>query len=281
VPEATVTTAAAAVLTAVGLDIADAQVTTTGYGGSVTVDRRVGGLEAVGLTTRVDVDPTGAVTGASGWLGAAREGDSYPLISAQQAFDELPEVPRMLMCPVGPDGKGCLEPAPVQVTGAHLGLSLQPLADGGQVLVPSWLFEVKGSSEPVVGVAVQHRFLPTPSPVAPTTTVTDEPAPPPSSVEPAPARVPLAFDAAYRASVPEAVVVQYGDSSSCPHQDVTPAVKESADSVVVLLEADPMQPLVACTEDYRAVRLTVKLQAPLGDRAVIDGSTGKPVPLTP
>jgi hypothetical protein len=25
----------------------------------------------------------------------------------------------------------------------------------------------------------------------------------------------------------------------------------------------------------------VKLQAPLGDRAVIDGSTGKPVPLSP
>jgi len=230
------------------------------------------------------VDENGKVTGANGWLSTPKQADTYPLVSAREAFDALPSVPRMMMCPVSPEG-GCKEPAPAEITGAHLGLSLQPLAAGGQILVPAWLFDVKGSTDPVAGVAVEPRFLASDEPtgrptVGPSPGPSDNPGSPTQVEPPAPARSPLSFDSAYRAKIPNAVVVQYGDSSSCPHQNVTHAVKESATSVVVVLEADPMNTLVACTDNYLAKKVEVALQAPLGDRKVIDGTSGREIPLS-
>ncbi|MGB8651666.1 MAG: hypothetical protein WCD35_13515 [Mycobacteriales bacterium] len=280
VPAASVREHVAPVLTALGLAVGDATVSSGPWGGAAALDRTIGGLDTVGLTTHVDVDRQGLVTFASGWLGEATKGDSYPLVSAQQAFEALPALPRALLCPIGPDGKGCGAPTPIEVTGAHLGLSLQPLADGGQVLVPSWLFDVKGGSEPVVGVAVEPRFL---TPTEPSGTPSAVPVPPPGTTTPAtpaPARSPFAFDGAARASVAAAVVVRYGDSSSCPHAHVTHAVKESATTVVVVLEADALPQGIACTTDYRPMTLQIPLQAALGQRTVVDGTTGRAVPLT-
>jgi hypothetical protein len=48
--------------------------------------------------------------------------------------------------------------------------------------------------------------------------------------------------------------------------------------VWLALEADAPAPNRACTDDYGTVELVVKLQAPLGDRTVVDLSTNKPVP---
>jgi len=117
-----VTAAAAPLLQALGLS--GGTITTTGYGGSVTVTRRVGGLQRVGLTTRVVVDRTHVVQSANGWLGNASKADSYPLVSARNVFDALPELHPLAICPIGPDAKSCLAPVPIEVTGAHLGLSL-------------------------------------------------------------------------------------------------------------------------------------------------------------
>ena len=85
---------------------------------------------------------------------------------------------------------------------------------------------------------------------------------------------PLRIDTAVASD--KGLTVTYGDNG-CPHTGVTSAVKESADSVVVLLEADAPPGDRACAEFYTSVPLSLELQAPLGNRTVIDGSTGKPV----
>ncbi|MCW2671658.1 MAG: hypothetical protein JWP14_247 [Frankiales bacterium] len=170
VPAGVVRAAARQILQAVGLDVADATIDTSPYGGSATLDRP----GTVGMTTRVDVDRAGRVTSASGWLGTAQPGDSYPVVSAKDAFGRLPALAHPDICRLGPGGQGCLPPEPVVITGAELGLSLQPTShvgtdgttDGGSVLVPSWLFAVGNGTEVAV-VAVELRYLappPTPKP---------------------------------------------------------------------------------------------------------------------
>lgn len=104
-------------------------------------------------------------------------------------------------------------------------------------------------------------------------------APSPPAPSPGAARADFAFDAAYGTDEPREVVVQYGDSSSCPHERVTHAVTESADRVVVTLTADAQDPGRACTADYRQRLVPVRLQEPLGDRVLVDGSRGEQVPV--
>jgi hypothetical protein len=154
VPDALVRDAARDVLHAVGLDVADATIDTSSYGGSATVDRP----GTVGMSTRVDVDRTGTITSASGWLGTAKPADLYPVVSAKDAFASLPRLMHPDICRVAPDGQGCLPPEPVVITGAALGLSLQPTADGGSTLVPSWLFAVKDGGT-MAAIAVQPQYL--------------------------------------------------------------------------------------------------------------------------
>ncbi len=270
-PASVVTSAAAPVLEA--LSLSGGTVTTSGYGGSVTVTRRVGALEAVGLATRVDIDREGVVQSASGWLGGIAKADSYPLVSAREALGTLRELPRLDVCRIGPDGKGCVPPAPLTVTGAHLGLSLQALTGNGQVLVPSWLFDVKGSSEPLVAVAVQTRFLGGDEPTADPGTGSSPGAGPGS-------RVLFGFDTAKAGATPRVLVLGYSDSSSCPHAHVTPLVKESSDTVYVQLESDARPLGIACTANALAKTVDVTLQSALAGRTVVDLTDDKTVPLS-
>lgn len=180
VDEDTVLSTAGPVFDAVGLDVGDARVD----GATAVVDPVVGGLPTWGLSTRVAVAADGSITDATGWLVGTVRGDTYPLRTARQVYDELPPLPRpAIACPVGPSGEdGCPEPQPVQVTGARRGLAVYPQLEGTPVLVPAWLFAVKGSSEPVVGIAVDARYLDTggePS-TRPTPGGSAEPAPPPA-----------------------------------------------------------------------------------------------------
>jgi hypothetical protein len=164
------------VFDAVGLDVGDARVD----GSVAVVDPVVDGLPTAGLSTRVAVAADGTVTDASGWLVGTVRGDTYPLRTARQVYDDLPPLPRpAIACPVGPSGEdGCPEPQPVQVTGARRGLAVYPQVEGRPVLVPAWLFAVKGWTEPLVGIAVDARYLDTGG--GPTTRPTAGP-----SVEPA------------------------------------------------------------------------------------------------
>ena len=271
--------AAAPVLDAAGLAVAAARVTVFPGGGSAVVEPVLGSLQTSAWTTRIDVDEHGKVTGGTGWLAAPKKSDTYPLVTAREAFDGLPMPPRIMSCEVTPGG-GCKEPAPTEVTGAHLGLTVAQLAGGGQVLVPAWLFDVKGSPDPVAGVAVEATYLA--SSEQPTDPATGkpfqtEPAAAPPSAGP---RGPLPFDSASRATTADAVVVQYGESGSCPRLHVTHAVKEDATRVIVVLEADTPDAKGACTADYRAKNVTVALQAPLGTRTVVDGTSGREIALS-
>jgi hypothetical protein len=278
--------AAEPVFAALGLDISKARVEGWPYGGSATLTPTVGGLEAVGLETSVQVDRDGKVQGANGWLGTPDKGDTYPLVTAQDAYDDLPPMVTTMMCPVGPDGQGCVEPEPTEITGAHLGLMVSGLADGGLALVPAWLFEVKGWTSPLPVVAVQAKYLPSPEPVASSDPGTVKPGDPgtvdpvPPATDPGAARTMFSFDKVARGPEANQVVVTYGDSSSCPHVNVTAQAKEAEDAVYVVLEADAQDPDVACTDDYRAMERTITLQAPLGDRKVYDASTNRVVPLS-
>jgi hypothetical protein len=90
----------------------------------------------------------------------------------------------------------------------------------------------------------------------------------------------FAFDAAYADPDPMVLVVRYGDSSSCPSMTVRHAVGGAPDKIVVTLTREPMPADKPCTSDYGARLVRVSLTAPVGRRAVIDGSRQTPVPMS-
>lgn len=101
----------------------------------------------------------------------------------------------------------------------------------------------------------------------------------PSSSSPSPStepsgRVPFRFDVAIRQVDPRQLVIRYGESSSCPYEQVDAEVQESAAKVVVTLTARIQATGRACTADYAARDVTLTLEQELGDRRVVDGSTG-------
>jgi len=90
----------------------------------------------------------------------------------------------------------------------------------------------------------------------------------------------FAFDAAYVDADPKVLVVQYGDSGSCPSEAVHHEVVEQPGRVVVTLTRTPMPTDRACTADYQIKLVRIALTAPLGSREVVDGSRTVPVPVT-
>ena len=90
----------------------------------------------------------------------------------------------------------------------------------------------------------------------------------------------FAFDAAYVDADPKVLVVQYGDSGSCPSEAVRHDVVEQPGRVVVTLTRTPMPTDRACTADYQIKLVRIALTAPLGSREVVDGSRSVPVPIT-
>src|SRR6059058_4107861 len=108
------------------LGLGDARVTVWPGDPTATVQASpvIDGLDTVGWVTSLQIDGDGAVVWADGWINAATRGDSYPVISAAGAFDQLKEQPRpmMEMCALRKDGKpGCADIPPTTVTGAALG----------------------------------------------------------------------------------------------------------------------------------------------------------------
>jgi hypothetical protein len=147
-----------------------------GYDGSanVSVEPPVDGLATSGWSTSLSITK-GTITEARGWWPAGvTVGDSYPLISAKQAFARLAAqpVPEMGMpcmagnVPGGYPSTGVMDPcAPRHVTGATYGLMFA-WDDGRPLLVPAWLFQVAGTSSLTPVIAVQPQFLG--QPTAPT-----------------------------------------------------------------------------------------------------------------
>ncbi|MGW2619401.1 hypothetical protein [Streptomyces sp. NPDC001500] len=161
VSEAAAKKAAAPVLAAVGQD--DAKVDASQVMGAqrvVNAEPVIGGLPSYGWTTGISVSAQGEVVGGNGQLEPPVEGATYPLLSAREALDALNAAPggghRM---GIG----GCASPVPLKdrlespckastaparqtATVEQAVLGLAPHTSGGrQVLVPSWLFEVKAA----------------------------------------------------------------------------------------------------------------------------------------
>ena len=133
---------------------------------TVTARRSVGGTEVSGWLTTLSFTVAGLLDAASGWSVAPVRGRAYPLVDAATALRTLRTEPRPLplLCRVRTDGRpGCAPAAPTVITGARLGLALRHEPDRA-LLVPAWLFDVEGSSQPLALVAVRPQFLATPAP---------------------------------------------------------------------------------------------------------------------
>ncbi|MFF4280822.1 hypothetical protein ACWDFH_27225 [Streptomyces kronopolitis] len=149
------------VLKALGQE--DAKLDTGGLSGAVrvvTTNPVLGGLPTYGWQSDLQVGSDGQVVGGSGQFASPVKGAEYPVLNAGKTLDRLNsgEGRKPAGCPSPPgkkdgkDGKAggiapC-EPAPTkaqqpsEVTGAVFGLSVQ-YVDGGQALVPSWLYAVR------------------------------------------------------------------------------------------------------------------------------------------
>lgn len=162
---------AAAILEELGLT--DARVTVSPGTPTTMVQAAydVHGISTVGFTTTLSFDGDDQLVTGDGWLPDIVQGDSYPVVTAQRAFELLQQQPRPMleMCMRRTDGKpGCADIPPTVITGATLGLSMAQ--DGGHpTLVPAWLFSVKGQVEPLVQIAVEASYL------APPATASDDP----------------------------------------------------------------------------------------------------------
>jgi hypothetical protein len=171
VPENVARRLARPVLEAVGVNPDAARVDTEGGQQSVVLIPEVGG-STVGLETRVSVDEQGQIVDGSGWLATPTAAAAYPLISARQGYDQLLQQPQPMMtlgmpCRIVPGTQGCAPIPDRVVTGATLGLTQAFSTDRGILLVPAWLFHVRGQSTPVAVVAVQRSFLGQPGQPAP------------------------------------------------------------------------------------------------------------------
>jgi hypothetical protein len=136
---------------------------TTGERRILLVSPRVADSPVIGLDTRIVVGADSSVEDASGWLAQPQRGDDYPVIGAREAFEQLRNQPRPMLaempCEIPPGATACPAPPDREVTGARLGLVQAHEGDDGTLLVPAWLFNVRGQLEPAVVLAVAPDYL--------------------------------------------------------------------------------------------------------------------------
>ncbi|MGW0612271.1 hypothetical protein [Streptomyces sp. NPDC002788] len=275
--------AAAPVLKAVGQD--DAKLDASQVMGAqrvVNAAPEVGGLPTHGWTTGVTVGPDGRVVGGSGQLTTPVKGDTYPVVSAEKALELMNGRPQSdhrmgiggcaspvpledrLEQPCGSPASGAPEQDAVTVENAVFGLAAH-FVDGRQALVPSWLFEVTapGAKDPftVTYPAVDPKYLASPAPSEPSDEPTSEPGPRSVKVD------------GYRAEGSELTVTFTG--GVCADYDVQ--ADERGEEVTVTVTSTPW-PDKVCVMIAKQFQETVRLDEPLGDRAVVDAD-GKAVPL--
>ncbi|MET7294106.1 hypothetical protein ABZS79_18580 [Streptomyces griseoloalbus] len=292
VSEAVAKKAAAPVLKAVGQDDAKRDAAQI-MGGKrvVNADPQVGGLPTYGWTTGVVVGARGEVVGGSGRLAEPVKGDTYPVVGAREALDLMNAAPDS-----GPRGGigGCATPVPldegqqqapceespktlpdqdtITVEKAVFGLAAHSV-DGRPALVPSWLFEVVPANArgtlTVTHPAVDPRYI---APGTPS----GETSPAPSGPGDEPSAAPSAREVeveGYTAEGDELTVTFTGGVCA----DYKATADESGDRVTVRVTEKPW-PDKVCILIAKQYQQTVPLDAPLGDREVVD-TDGEPVPL--
>ncbi|WP_431995277.1 hypothetical protein [Streptomyces griseoflavus] len=290
VSEAVARKAAAPVLKAAGQDDAKLDASQILDGRRVVnADPEVGGLPTYGWTTGVVVGAQGDVVGGSGRLAEPVKGDTYPTVGAGKALELMNATPGG-----GPRAGvgGCATSVPLEedrqqeqcdpgakpagetvtVDGAVFGLAAHSVG-GRPALVPSWLFEVRPGGTPeaitVTYPAVDPEFLAQRSP-------SGEASPAPTGPGDGPASAPAAREAeveGYTAEGDELTVVFTG--GVCADYEVT--ARADGGEVTVRVTETPW-PGKVCIMIAKRYQETVRLDAPLGGRAVVDAD-GDPVPL--
>lgn len=196
-------------------------------------------------------------------------------------------------CEPAPGGS----PRPAEVTGAVFGLSAQ-IVDGQQALVPSWLFEVRppgaerrpGAAPAVVAhPAVHPDYLVDDGPGGGNGgnggTTGDDPATQPPSGPPDrhPSASHPSDDGAYAMGV-ESYEARDGGRTLVLRfwggvcSSYATSVEQSGGAVRARVTGEDDRPGRACVKIAKEFTRTVGLQEPLGERAVIDASSGETVP---
>ncbi|MEU0835933.1 hypothetical protein [Streptomyces sp. NPDC005969] len=244
----------------------------------------VGGLPTYGWATGIQVGPDGQVVGGSGQLKSLEKGAEYPVISADDALKQLNEAGRPAAS--RSDVGGCAtsvpleegEPKPSAVTcgtrtGAERGTTTVTVdkavfglamryVDGEQTLVPSWLFSVRpaagGTGNTVAQVAVDPDSLAKPS---------KDPGPDSGTGDASRSAHQLN---SYTADGRTLRVTFWGGVCSTYAAGAT----ESANAVRVTITESTPDPKKACIMIAKELTRTVTLDAPLGDRKVLDAAGG-------
>ncbi|MGH8895190.1 MAG: hypothetical protein ACRDWY_18085, partial [Actinomycetes bacterium] len=267
-----------------GLATEDFAVRQDGASGMVTADPVVDGLPTGGYGVTVVIRGS-AIVSAQGWLAETAAGPSYPLVSAQDAWEAFVRTPSpvaLMACPEpvpGSDNQVACGGGPVTVTGAELGLSLQ-WAGTEPLLVPSWLFDVDGSRQRLAQVAVEPRYLHRSDEVPPAAPGGGEPG---SSGTAAPPVAPSTDPGGDERMSRFASVKRSGDDMSL---DVTfwGGVEDCYDYTVRVEESDEAVRLRlsekatfdgACIELAQQYDRRVPLERALGVRHVVDADTGE------
>ncbi|MEU9349426.1 hypothetical protein AB0D65_00030 [Streptomyces griseoloalbus] len=292
VSEAVAKKAAAPVLKAVGQD--DAKLDAGQLMGGkrvVNADPEVGGLPTYGWTTGVVVGAQGEVVGGSGRLAEPVKGDTYPVVGAREALDLMNAAP-------GADTRGgtggCATPVPldggqektpcdepqetlpdqdtITVEKAVFGLAAHSV-DGRPALVPSWLFDVVPANArgtlTVTHPAVDPQYI---APGTPSGEASPAPSGPGDEPTAAPSTREVGVEG-YTAEGDELTVTFTGGVCA----DYKATASESGDRVTVRVTETPW-PDKVCILIAKQYQQTVPLDAPLGDREVVD-TDGEPVPL--
>lgn len=295
---------AAPVLAGLGLSGAQVDATRTVMATrTVAADPVVGGLPTHGWSTTLDIGPDGRITGGHGRLSALAKGDSYPVISAEQAYKDLSSRPIMrpqnltsCWAPM-PQGAQPAQPAqpgkgaggtaasptlpgqdktlphsqpcvaqhtpPIDITGARFGLALQ-FAGSGQALVPAWLFDAVTEGATAGSVIVQQAVEQADLPGPGASSGTGSGAP----------------DGSHRSTV--SGYQQHGSSLTLTFwggvcETYRGSAAETADQVRVTVTGTVKDPGAICPALLRAQTTTVQLDGPLAGRTVVDATTGSPV----
>ncbi|MFE2285011.1 hypothetical protein ACFXDJ_12660 [Streptomyces sp. NPDC059443] len=254
----------------------------------VSADPVVGGLPTQGWSTKVGVGADSRVVSGSGELTAPVRAAEQPVIGAVEALARLNKRSAGASDGTGPGPSGCAtsvplapdtavgatdtppcnpEPRPMKpprtesVRGAVLGL-VPGTVDGGRGLVPAWLFEVAGKAGGPGRTVAQPAAL-----AEDTGPGTATPAPPAGKTLTVPG---FSYSEADRTLT----VNFWGGVCSTYALEV----REQPESVMVKITDTPNKPGQACIMLAQEMTLTARLQQPLGDRKVIDATTGKPIP---
>ncbi|MFF2847453.1 hypothetical protein ACFVT5_14100 [Streptomyces sp. NPDC058001] len=147
------------------------------------------------------------------------------------------------------------------VTGAKLG-EMRVATSRGPAVVPAWLFTLDGYDSPLKQAAVMPSKLPRP----PIKRASDVPGYPLNRL------VQISADGR---SV--TVVALHGVCDDGPVVDVL----ETPDSVVLSASVKDRKDGDTCTKQGKLQEVTVQLDRPAGDRVLLDGVTGRPVPFKP